>query len=480
MQRSTSNVRDFFPLPSTLIYDMLNGIEVAGKSVLDPSAGKGDILASISKQFNRYKNKLYAIEINPELRAVLVEKGFKVVGSDFLEYPGLQYFDFIIMNPPFSRGCAHLLKAWEIANGAVVRCLLNAETLRNPYTEERRRLSAIVAEYGWSKELGPVFANAERKTRVDVILVHLQDTGSKEPFRLGYDPEVMSSADFDLGDIENNELALGNIFDNYEARFRGALEAFKELLAARAKVIHHLSPLTSKYPRPAKLVADSLTSGKGDEEASESYQSFLEFSTQAAWDHLFEKTKLGAITTEGVRREIERYQTTQGTMAFTAVNMEELFHTLFLNRKQVMLQCILEVFDDLTKHYEENREYVEGWKTNSAYKVGKKFILPYIGAEWSSSGLDYRAARKIADIEKALCFLSGKRFVDSLSVSQVYERESYFGVWRRSEFFDTKLFKKKTMHFRWLDAELRDEFNAVVACERWGELPEKTKAGMYR
>lgn len=473
-------MKEFYPTPSALIYQLIEGLKVAGKSVLDPSAGKGNILSYISKHYNRYKNKLFAIEKSAELRAVLVDKGFAVVGTDFLEYPGLQYFDFIIMNPPFSNGATHLLKAWDIANGATIRCILNEETLRNPYTEERRRLAQIIEKYGWSKELGPVFTNAERKTSVEVMLVHLQDTRDKESFRLDYDPEVMSTADFDLGDIENNELALGNIFDNYEAGFRGAIEAFKELLVVRQKVGHYLAPLTSAYHSPASLIADSLTSGTGDTEAGSSYQNFLEKVTKAAWDHLFEKTKLGAVTTEGVRREIEKYQAGQGTMAFTASNMEDLFHTLLLNQEQVMLQCILEVFDDLTRHHKENREYVEGWKTNASYKVGKKFILPYIGSNWGSSGLDYQAERKIADIEKALCFLSGKRYASIWSVTQAYDRKSHFSEWRTSEFFDTKLFKKRTMHFRWLSPELRDEFNAVVARERWGELPEKTKAGAYK
>jgi hypothetical protein len=49
-----------------------------------------------------------------------------------------------------------------------------------------------------------------------------------------------------------------------------------------------------------------------------------------------------------------------------------------------------------------------------------------------------------------------------------------------SEFFTTRFFKKGTMHFWWNDESLRQRFNGVVAQHRWGELPEKTKAGVYR
>ena len=39
------------------------------------------------------------------------------------------------MNPPFSEGDKHLLKAINIMkNGGQIVCILNAETIKNPYS----------------------------------------------------------------------------------------------------------------------------------------------------------------------------------------------------------------------------------------------------------------------------------------------------------------------------------------------------------
>ena len=144
-----------------------------------------------------------------------------------------------------------------------------------------------------------------------------------------------------------------------------------------------------------------------------------------------------------------------------------------------MIQCVLEAFDTLTKHYHENREAVEGWKTNAAYLVGRKFILPYMGNTWGE-GLSYDRVRDIDDLEKALCFVSGRKFEGIYHVRDVYNHKSHYGKWMDSQFFETILYKKGTMHFRWNDEKLRQDFNALVARHRWGRMPEKVKTGAYK
>ena len=159
--------------------------------------------------------------------------------------------------------------------------------------------------------------------------------------------------------------------------------------------------------------------------------------------------------------------------------MQELFDLLYLNREHIMVKCVLEAFDLLTKHYSENREAVDGFKTNGAYLVGKKFILPYMGNGWGD-GLDYRQSRQVDDLEKALCFISGLKFENIYHVSNLYNHKSHYGEWVSSTFFETQLYKKGTMHFRWQDDNLRKKFNQVVAQHRWGWMPEKVKTGAYK
>lgn len=474
------NKDQFYPTPDAVINIMLNGLDFKhAKTFLDPSAGQGHILDAIVNRrngnYDRYshhddKSGLFAIEINPGRQAILRDKGYMVIDSDFLAHPGLQYFDYIILNPPFDDGASHLLKAWDdVANGAIIRCLLNSETLNNPYSKERKRLKSIIGRYGWAKDLGQPFRDAEIKTPVFVTLVHLHDTRKGESFRVDFEPEIMNGR-FKVDEIEDNALVSPNVFAAYEARYNAGVEAFKELLLARQKVDFFLNPLLTEYKSGKNLAAEALKRSQGPDVC---YQEFLKDVTREAWRYLFAKTKLGHVTTEGVRKELEQAQAQQGVMAFTASNMEQLFSQLFLSREDIMTRCVLDAFQEITRHYDDNREYIEGWKTNSAYRVGKKFILPYMLSGYSPDrGLDYRASRMILDIEKGLSFISGKRIDEILSVTSVYNQESFFGELKESTFFQTRLYKKGTIHATFKDEDLRQKFNLIAVKELWPGIPE--------
>ena len=78
------------------------------------------------------------------------------------------------MNPPFSQGAKHLLRAWDFLHAGEIVCLLNQETIDNPYTEVRKRLAKLIADHGTVETLGPVFSKAERATDVHVAMVYLK------------------------------------------------------------------------------------------------------------------------------------------------------------------------------------------------------------------------------------------------------------------------------------------------------------------
>ena len=94
-----------------------------------------------------------------------------------MTYETWKEYDAIIMNPPFSNGCKHLLKALEMQsrNGGIVVCLLNAETLKNPCTKERLDLQRKLTEYNAKVEfIQNAFLEAERKTSVEIALIKVQ------------------------------------------------------------------------------------------------------------------------------------------------------------------------------------------------------------------------------------------------------------------------------------------------------------------
>jgi phospholipid N-methyltransferase len=79
---------EFFPTPKEVLRKMLSGVNFECKTILDPSAGKGDIADYIKdgSNYRRRDTEIYCIEIEPELRHILHEKGYKVLAEDFLQY----------------------------------------------------------------------------------------------------------------------------------------------------------------------------------------------------------------------------------------------------------------------------------------------------------------------------------------------------------------------------------------------------------
>jgi hypothetical protein len=115
MQVLDAGIPGFFPTPPELIERLLELADItADDRVLEPSAGKGDILDAIRK--NNPDQSLHAIEIYSTLREILTLKGYTLVGHDFLSYEPEKRYDKIIMNPPFENGLDidHVMHAYPM------------------------------------------------------------------------------------------------------------------------------------------------------------------------------------------------------------------------------------------------------------------------------------------------------------------------------------------------------------------------------
>jgi len=471
--------KSLYPTPDEGVIKMITGINNIGSlAILDPSAGHGHILDYISRVSGRYNDKrnLYTIEIDADCRAVLREKGYSVIDEDFLLHHNHRFYDVILMNPPWSEGAQHVIHAFEQSGGALIKAYVNAETIRNPFSSDRKRLAHLIEKYGSVEFCGQLFKDADRVTYAEAALITLQDTSVKTAFRMPYDSVKPTNLDFEEFSAG---LAPVDIFESYEAQFNAALAAYQELLAAKRKLEFY----TNSFLNDLRLdnTLKECTSANYDD----SYNMFLTTLTKEAWAELFRKTKLKNLTTGSVSREIQAMQASQGVMSFNRSNMEKLFETLFLSRVGIMKQCVLDVFDQLTKYHAENREMVEGWKTNSGYKVAKKFILPNIvETGYSNPYLSYHPSI-LSDLEKSLCFLSGINYETITPIQDIYRNYSMnfgkfpYGQWIDSTFFELKAFKKGSMHFKFHNEELRERFNMLVATERkW--VAEKNKQGVYK
>ena len=206
---------DFYPTPDDLANELVGSAMRPDKyghrcflgPVLEPSAGNGSLAFAIERACdirrgkdgafvgsygNTMKNPhndadnrrldLDVIELSADFRAVLKSKGLRVVHDDFLTFRPAKKYAAIIMNPPFSKGAAHLLKALDIQrDGGAVRCILNAETIRNPCTNERKILVDKLKSLGAAIEYKTkAFSNGLRKTNVEIAIISV-DIPEKPP-----------------------------------------------------------------------------------------------------------------------------------------------------------------------------------------------------------------------------------------------------------------------------------------------------------
>lgn len=168
---------EFYPTPENLIAEMLQGINFDKiNTILEPSAGKGDIIKYIRHRQGEYRRKevsIDAVEVSGELRHILKGEKIRIVHDDFLTFHTLMKYDLVVMNPPFSNGDRHVLKALSLVRGGGhLVAVINAETLRNPYTNTRKQLAATLAELKARIVFKQnAFASAEHKTGVEIAII---------------------------------------------------------------------------------------------------------------------------------------------------------------------------------------------------------------------------------------------------------------------------------------------------------------------
>jgi len=172
--------KDFYPTPKSLFRQLVGNQRYLGGKILEPSAGKGDMIKYIKEMMGRQdRYSIDAVENDPRLVSALMSEGYSVVWDDFLTYETYKEYDYIIMNPPFSNGVDHVLKALELAENQLSDCeiyaILNKETINNAFSDKRQELLRKLDDHGAEiRYVKDGFSQAERKTDVAVALIHVK------------------------------------------------------------------------------------------------------------------------------------------------------------------------------------------------------------------------------------------------------------------------------------------------------------------
>ena len=490
--------KDFYPTPANLIDQLLspykdsyyNRLSMEG-SILEPSAGSGNIIKSLLGD-NTHKCEVHAIEIEEDLRSILSaidDDQFALVGDDFLTFQPDEFYQYIIMNPPFSNGEDHLLKAIEISHDTEIACILNAETIRNPYTAKRKQLVNLINQYGKFEFVKDAFIDAERKTKVEVALIWLTVKREQKQFEFDYINDEDLDIDFDFSSSEY-EISKTDLIGNLKIRSEKVKKAYEEKLRADAKFNYYFNQFNEgeggKYNTPKDYTTD-----KG---SSQHKFSFLNKQLKKhMWSIVIQELDIKKLMSSSVLKDFDRFLNQQKKMGFNKENVFSLFQMVMGNRTNILDKAIVEVFEQLTKHgYLENRMFVESWKTNDAYKVNKKMIAPSCiryGEYCTASDLKSYGSRFsmssyhdtfLGDFDKVLCHISGRSWENIRTIEDALKSRfenlgnvktgDKFDSTCESTFFKIKFFKKGTIHLEFKDMELWKEFN-FRACKEKNWLP---------
>ena len=467
--------KDFFPTPDAVIEVMLQNIDLRNKIVLEPSAGRGNIVDYLNKEKAK---KVVAFEKDRDL-AKIVQSKCTFLGYDFLEATKEQVsaVNLVVMNPPFSEDEKHILHAWEIMPaGASLVSLLNVETYKNTYTRNRKVLRQIVADYGTFQDLGDVFKKADRATNVSIGLIRLtkpNDANSQDEFA-GY---------FDLFDTDERQGKDGdglmpyNEIRDYVQRYVGAVKLYDEI-AYNAVRMNDLVGIFGVSTFAFILSEKDVPITKKNFEVK---------LRKAAWQHIFNKMNLRKISTSTLMISIDKFFEEQQQIPFTMGNIYKMLEVIIGTTGSRMDTALVDVFERLTKNYDENRYHLEGWKTNSHYLVNRKFISPYVfsyDTKYPSNYVKVRIANRfneevLDDLTKSLCYLTGRDY-DKIGTfrSFFYGQNSTQPKWGEKfnwGFFEVVAYKKGTGHFRFLDEKVWAMFNQRVAKLKGYPLPESVR-----
>ena len=122
-----------------------------------------------------------------------------------------------------------------VAAGGDVVCLLNTETLANPYSETRQLLARLIEDFGTSEALGAVFAEAERPTNVAVSLVRLHKPAKADRLTFEFSSRGRRGPELDEN-LFANAVATRDVIGNMAAEYEGAAATAEEI----SQLLYHV------------------------------------------------------------------------------------------------------------------------------------------------------------------------------------------------------------------------------------------------
>lgn len=484
---------DFYPTPKALIDEMLAEVDVVGKVILEPSAGKGDIVDAL---IARGAAQVLACENDPNLKWTLQmsqpdDGVFRFLKEDFLQVKAeeVSHVDVIVMNPPFSEAQHHILHAWDIApDGCTVVALCNADSFQHNGTQAWQKVREAVEAHGRSLTFVDAFATAERQTSVLVSLLTLRkEAAAADPFA---DYFLSEEDDIPAGGSQAGLMPYNAVRDIVQ-RYVEACRLYNEVDTLSRKInalAQYNEPKSDAQPYGyspylpitfgARIQEGYKTSG-----STVTFEVYKKELQKYYWDVIFHKLNLEKYSTSKLKEQLNRFVEQQHEMPFTMRNIYAVLDIVIQTNGQRMREALVEAFEKICEFSADNSSAGEKWKTNSDYMINRRFIVPWMceGRSYSWNNptvrITYNGRGRLDDINKALCFITGRRFEDIPDLLHFEYDKAQWGTWYEWGFFRIRFYKKGTVHCEFLDEDVWIKFNAEVARIKGWALPKNTKKG---
>lgn len=424
--------------------------------------------------------------LEKELNVLNERHNMKVIFNDFLNFHTYKQYDLIVMNPPFDKGDLHLLHALDLQkDGGRVICLLNAETIKNPYTNSKQLLKRKLEEYEADIEfLTGAFATSEteRKTDVEVALIKVTIPAKQdESFIIEGLRKAKEEAEKEQ-EYEATELIKGNWIEQMVEQFNFELEGIKRLIKEYKAMRPYMQRSFNdnfNYPVLKLCVGDRDIDYCGKNE-------YVKIVRNKYWRAFFNRPEFESLLTSELKKKYETVVDSMENYDFTVYNAYTVMEDLMKNLTGSLEDTILDLFETLTAKYswfkdgDKNIHYYNGWKTNKAWIINKKVIIPMNGAfayDWFYKKYDdkfdfSRVYSVLSDIEKTLNYLDGGKNEKMTDLHDVLNTACKSGITRKiaCKYFNITVYKKGTCHIEFTDLDLLMKLN-LYGSQKKGWLP---------
>jgi phospholipid N-methyltransferase len=485
MLNSFKQIDEFYPTPLYIVNKMLANVNFNKvKTVLEPEAGQGDIakicrdkmkyIRGTGYNSDKYTPDIDCIEINPQLQAILKADGFRIVHNNFLTYQTCKRYDLIIMNPPFSNGEKHILKALEMQkNGGQIVCLLNADTIKNTYSNTRKDLFQKLQEYNAKIDFIPdAFVDAERKTKVEIALINVIIPAKQQPSYFveqlkkeqeQYKEESKDSENYEQRSLVKNNL-INSIVEQYNLEVKVGIRLIQEYNAMAPMILTSFDK--DNYSCKPILKLDFPDTYQYSDHLS--INEFVRRVRRKYWTALFTNPQFMELLTQNLCEHYRNKVEELTEYDFSFYNIYTIKQEMTKNMVKGVEDTILSLFEELSyKHswYDEtskNIRYYNGWKTNKAYIINKRVIIPLSAfSEWSGRiNYSYKVKEKLSDIEKVFNYLD-TGLTKELDMSSTLKAAEENGETKKItlKYFDVTFYKKGTCHIEFRNLDLLKKFN---------------------